>query len=127
MLYIFHLSHNQLKQIRSFLFFPVSVFDIIITVTKSISYATLRAHCNTFSQVTNTYKRDNTCLVFKEHSFTYFNKNTKSYQYLRNILKGVKTALYYRIEFTKTLDWFRVHLDKPWRLVLIYWLLHHTR
>lgn len=31
----------------------------------------------------------------------------------RNIFKGVKTAPYYRMGFTKTLGWFRVHLDKP--------------
>ena len=66
------------------------MFDLIITATKPISYATKRPQCKTSSRVTNTYKRDNTCLVFKEHSFTYFNKNTKSYQYLRNI-EGIRT------------------------------------
>ena len=70
----FPLLSLAIKTYKVFSFFPVSIFDLIITATKPISYVTERVQCKTSSRVANTYKRNNTCLVFNEHSFTYFKK-----------------------------------------------------
>ena len=53
---------------------PVFVSNLIITITKPISYTTDWAQCKTSSWVSNTYNRDNTCLVFKWNSFTLTKK-----------------------------------------------------
>ena len=70
----FSLLSQPIKTYEVLPLFLVYVSDLIITVTKPISYATKQAQCKTSSRVANTYKRDNTCLVFNTHSFTYLKK-----------------------------------------------------
>ena len=69
----FQLLSQPIKTNKVISLFPVFVSDLIITVTKPISYATLRTHCNTSSLVANNYKMNNICLVLG-HSFAYFEK-----------------------------------------------------
>ena len=63
----FPLFSQLIKTYEIFPLFLLLVFDLIIITTKPISYAIEWAQCKTSSQVANTYKRVNTCLVFKGH------------------------------------------------------------
>ena len=73
MLY-FPLLSQPIKPNEVLPLFLVDVSNLIITVIKPISYATVQVLCNTSSRVGNTYKKDNTCLVLLRHSFTYYNQ-----------------------------------------------------
>ena len=73
----FQLLSQPIKINEALSLFSVSVSNLIIIATKLISHTTKRTQYKTSSQVTSTYKRDNICLLFNGHSFTYFNNNKK--------------------------------------------------
>jgi len=70
----FSLISQSIKTNKVFPLISVFVFDLIITVTKPISYTTDQIQCKTLSQVANTYNAIHTCLVFKGHLFTLTKK-----------------------------------------------------
>ena len=85
---------SQLIKINEILsLFPIDVSGLIITTTKPISYAIIGVHCNELSQVANTYKKGNTCLVFLGHSFTYFNL-VQNHINTWEVLKVSKQSIY---------------------------------